>query len=312
MAPHYYKSNGKLLISGEYLVMHGAVAFAIPVRFGQSLEVLESDAESVLRWETYVEENSWFKAEYELPGLGIANHNNSKSAAFVHEVLLAAQGVNLDFLNGSGGLQVDCRIDFNMEWGLGSSSSLISNIAYWAGIDPFMLHEKVSNGSGYDIACARLNKPILYENSNGTKKIITVEFQPKFLKNLYFIYLGKKKDSQADVKLFKNDKRDFIVEVKQISDISRKMASSNNYEEFGKLMRDHEEILTSVLGRPSLKETNFNDFDGEIKSLGAWGGDFAMALWPHESEELKMYLATKNLGVYFGYNEMIYKTDEQA
>lgn len=299
------------MISGEYLVMHGAVAFAIPVRFGQTLEVLDSDTENVLTWQTYVQNIPWFNADYELPGLRIINHNDSKSAAFVQEVLLAAQRVNPHFLNGSDGFQAKSMIDFNMQWGLGSSSSLISNIAYWAGIDPFMHHEKVSNGSGYDVACARSNKPILYKNSNSNRQVFAIDFQPTFLENLYFIYLGQKKDSQADVKLFKNDKRDFSCEVNQISEISRKMVSCNNCEDFGKLMRDHEDVMVSVLGRPSLKDTIFNDFGGAIKSLGAWGGDFAMALWPNGSNELARYLGTKNLDVYFSYNEMIYETNEQ-
>jgi mevalonate kinase len=300
------------LLSGEYLVMRGAVAFAVPLRFGQRMEVRQSDAESILRWESLVENNSWFKAEYELSGLGIINQNDLKSAAFVREVLLAARRVNPDFLNSPEGLQVECKIEFNMQWGLGSSSSLISNIAYWAGIDPFILHEKVSKGSAYDIACARSNKPILYENSNGNRKITNVEFQPDFHENLYFVYLGKKKDSQADVNLFINYTSDFSAEVKLISEISRKMVSANNCNEFGHLMREHEEIMVSVLERPSLKSTLFSDFSGEIKSLGAWGGDFAMALWPDGSKELRRYLATKNLNVFFGYNEMIYKTDEQV
>ena len=32
-------SNGKLLLTGEYVVLDGAMALAIPTKYGQSLEV---------------------------------------------------------------------------------------------------------------------------------------------------------------------------------------------------------------------------------------------------------------------------------
>ena len=38
MKKEFY-SNGKLLITGEYLVLDGAKAFALPTKFGQNLIV---------------------------------------------------------------------------------------------------------------------------------------------------------------------------------------------------------------------------------------------------------------------------------
>ena len=34
-----YYSNGKLLLTGEYVVLDGAEALAVPTRFGQNLTV---------------------------------------------------------------------------------------------------------------------------------------------------------------------------------------------------------------------------------------------------------------------------------
>ncbi|MEQ3661167.1 MAG: GHMP kinase, partial [Flavobacterium sp.] len=34
-----YYSNGKLLLTGEYVVLDGAKALAVPTKFGQSLSI---------------------------------------------------------------------------------------------------------------------------------------------------------------------------------------------------------------------------------------------------------------------------------
>ena len=38
-----FYSNGKLLITGEYLVLDGAKAFALPTKFGQKLTIEETE-----------------------------------------------------------------------------------------------------------------------------------------------------------------------------------------------------------------------------------------------------------------------------
>jgi hypothetical protein len=57
-----YKSNAKLMISGEYLVLKGAEALAIPLKFGQTLKVSEHSGSPSLAWKTYVKGQHWFDA----------------------------------------------------------------------------------------------------------------------------------------------------------------------------------------------------------------------------------------------------------
>jgi len=303
-----YFSHGKLMISGEYLVLSGATAFALPVRFGQSLQVLESGSQGKLNWKTLVKENHWFSAGFSIPDFEVINHNDSKAADFVRNLLHAARALNPAFLHGNKGFEVVCSVDFDLQWGLGSSSSLISNVAYWAEVDPLELHARVSKGSGYDVACARSEKPILFKSNNSKVQISTVDFQPPFSENIFFIYLGRKKDSQAEVNKFMSGKDHYSSEVDRISAISLEMAACTSSEKFGSLMREHEQIMAGVLGKPTLKESLFSGFPGEIKSLGAWGGDFAMALWPHSKASLANNLAGRNLNILFGLNEMIYES----
>jgi mevalonate kinase len=47
-----FYSNGKLLITGEYLVLDGAKAFALPTKFGQSL-IIEEGSNKAIQWISY-------------------------------------------------------------------------------------------------------------------------------------------------------------------------------------------------------------------------------------------------------------------
>ena len=53
-----------------------------------------------------------------------------------------------------------------------------------------------------------------------------------------------------------------------------------------------------------IKDSLFPDFKGEIKSLGAWGGDFALATFQGSKEEIQKYFLNKGLDVVFGFDEM--------
>ena len=47
-----YRANGKLLLTGEYLVLKGALALALPTKLGQTMTVETVHAPS-LRWDAY-------------------------------------------------------------------------------------------------------------------------------------------------------------------------------------------------------------------------------------------------------------------
>ncbi|MFN2261209.1 MAG: mevalonate kinase, partial [Psychroflexus sp.] len=62
---HFY-SHGKLLITGEYLVLDGAKALALPCKFGQDLSV-QATSETKSSWTSYDENNKiWFSSEFDL------------------------------------------------------------------------------------------------------------------------------------------------------------------------------------------------------------------------------------------------------
>ena len=269
------------------------------------MEVDDISGVGILQWETTVLNKPWFTAEFGLPGLELFSTSDTGISSFLIKILKAAKEIIPASNIFSNSLKINTSIDFDMNWGLGSSSSLISNIAYWLNIDPFELYWKVSEGSGVDIACARTRRPVLYRLIDRKPLIEEIDFKPSFRNNLYFIYLGRKKDSQSAVREFKRKQAGSPEIIKNISDITMSMAHAGTIAEFEDSLIEHEKILSGILEIPPVQMTYFADFHGKIKSLGAWGGDFVMVTWQGTEQDLQKYFRNKGLNTIFTYERMI-------
>lgn len=280
-----FYGNGKLLLTAEYLVLDGAKALALPTKFGQSLTVKEIE-EPLLVWDSYDHKSKkWLQAKFDLPKVRIISETfastiegGSDSLALrLRDILLKAKGLNPDFLSNENGYQVTTKLDFPRKWGLGSSATLINNIAQWAYVNAFDLQFNTFGGSGYDVACAQNDSPIIYQLKNNDPLIRTVKFNPAFKSQLYFVYLNKKQNSREGIKAYRKnntDKEQFITEV---SDITEQILHGKNIEEFKKLLKQHELVISKIIGQKPVQERLFPDYFGQTKSLGAWGGDFILA-----------------------------------
>ena len=98
---------------------------------------------------------------------------------------------------------------------------------------------------------------------------------------------------------------DFCGPIKEISSITNQLLNSNDGKDFCSLIREHENILAKLLDRPKVKDQSFSDFDGEIKSLGAWGGDFILAYSENGKKNVQEYFKNKGLDYCFSYEEII-------
>ena len=300
-----FHSHGKLLISCEYLVLKGATALATPVNFGQSIEITDDFDSEFISWESYENNLCWFKAQFDTTFFQIIKASNLEVAERLLSWLKAADKLSPGFLGKQKFKKVVVKADFNLSWGLGSSSSLLSDIAWWAEVDQFLLHKLVSKGSGYDVVCARANGPVLFTRKDEDYSVEKVDFFPAFANQIYFIYLGRKQDSSLSVDAFLEEKSSFAKEIENVSELSNRIASAKSIDEFEMGIKEHEEIISNLLHRKRIKEERFSDLKGEIKSLGAWGGDFAMLTWHDTLKELKKYLATKNIDTIFTFKEII-------
>jgi len=305
-----YYSNGKLLLTGEYLVLDGAKSLALPAKFGQDL-VVEKIKEPQLIWGSFTNTGEcWFEALFDLQKLRLVNcsFNSDKegSAEFIAETLLGilkeAKRLNPDFLTTKNGFLVKTTLTFPRDWGLGSSSTLINSIAAWAKVDAFQLLWNSFKGSGYDIACAQNDAPIFYQIENSKPVIEQVEFNPSFKENLFFVHLNQKQDSKEGIAKFRESGNNFGNEIKRISAISDEFLASKSLENFNSLIVEHEQIISNIIKLKPVKEKLFSDYFGEIKSLGAWGGDFVLATG---NENTISYFRNKGFKTVLKYSEIV-------
>jgi mevalonate kinase len=197
-------------------------------------------------------------------------------------------------------------LNYPLLWGLGSSSTLIAAIAAWAEIDPFQLHFEVSKGSGYDIACAISSGPIVYKIRESNPEFEPVKFSPSFSDKIYFVYQGNKQDSAEGIQKYRNrnSNPDKSI-VDSASSLTERMLRASDLQEFEQIMREHEILISSLLGAPTIRQRMFNDLPGEAKSLGAWGGDFCMLTWHDDPALLSRYLKSKSLDTWFNYSDIV-------
>lgn len=299
-----YYSNGKLLITGEYLVIDGALAFALPLRFGQSLKVGESN-DLTLEWETYVLGERWFSGKFDRTSLEPLENFNQSISNFLSLILKAARNINPGFLMSDEKLSIITNLNFNIEWGLGSSSSLISNVAYLAGIDPFLLHRMASSGSGYDIACARAKAPLIYRNDPVYPLTEEIDFRPGFLDHIYFIYTGRKQDTQSSVSEYKAKSSKSQSDIATMTELTRELIKAQDLKDFGMIINEHEKLISGIINEAPVQGEYFFDFPGVIKSLGAWGGDFIMAVSDADDSWIRKYFLRKSLNIIFGYRDIV-------
>ena len=298
------------MLTGEYLVLEGATALAVPTKFGQDLSV-EKIKENQLIWASFTHTGDcWFEAVFELPKLRLVNatFNSEKegSADFIAEtlqdILVEARKLNPEFLQSEQGFLVKTNLTFPRDWGLGTSSTLINNIAQWAKVDAFQLLWNSFSGSGYDIANAKHKTPILYQVNNQQPVVKQVDFTPSFSDQLFFVHLNKKQDSKAGIARFKEKREKINNEIQLVSEISKQLIHEQKLSEFEKLIHEHEKIISSIIELPTVKERLFPDYFGTLKSLGAWGGDFILATGDKNTPQ---YFKAKGYTTILRYSDMV-------
>jgi len=307
--PTFY-SSGKLLLTGEYVVLDGALALAVPTKFGQSLVVEEIETSQII-WKSFDEKKQvWFEEVFHFENNEISRQarkdSNIESQVSIEsevsnrliEILRAAQELNPEFLKDQKGYQITTLLEFPKNWGLGTSSTLINNIATWANVDAYQLLEKTFGGSGYDIACAQHELAITYQLHNSEisrqarkdnsplqndsqvqedrRTVNEVQFNPAFKEHLYFVHLNKKQNSRDGIAQYKKNNANIEIAISEIDQITKDIIACKTLDTFDLLMEKHEQIISEIIHLKPVKEVLFKDFNGSIKSLGAWGGDFVL------------------------------------
>ena len=259
--------------------------------------------------------------------LEIIDCDDQPKAEKLTQILKAVRHLNPKAFEGNN-LKFTTHLDFDPNWGLGSSSTLIANLAQWANVNPYELLKLTFGGSGYDIACATAKQPIYYQLSPAKTvlrqaqeprqpKVVepvetpiplieSIDFNPPFAEHLFFVYQGQKQSSSKEIKAFleKANPTDLLKDIEAVSDISRSVPKCQSLDEFSLLMQCHERIISRCIGQEPVQK-RFPDFEGVLKSLGAWGGDFILAVTKWNENQVKEYFKEKGLEVVFEYNDLV-------
>jgi len=296
-----FYSNGKLLITGEYVVLDGAKALALPTKFGQKL-IVDNGSGKEIRWKSFDFDGSvWFEEIISFEAIVNKSEDQNPVKNTLIEILHEAYLLSPEFLKTEG-YSVTTKLTFPRLWGLGTSSTLINNIAQWLNINAFKLLKNSFGGSGYDIACAQNDTPILYHLENGNPIVKKIDFDPEYAPNLYFVYLNKKQSSKSAIQSYREKRSDIAPTIVAIDEITSDILKAQTLSIFENLVQKHENILSTILELPTVQTSLFPDFNGNLKSLGGWGGDFILVA---SETDPTAYFKRKGYDIAIPYSEMI-------
>ena len=293
-------SNGKVLLTGEYVILDGALSLAAPTKFGQHLKYQEN-LSNLINWKSInFDGNIWFECLITSDTLKVKSTSSQKISNTLVEIINFIREYNPAFLKNCGS-DISTNLTFEKNLGLGSSSTLISNLSKISGVNPYTLNNKIFKGSGYDIACAESISPILYKLDKDQKIINEVSFKPSFNEHIYFVYLNKKQNSILEIEKYNKNKASNSI-INEISDITSEILVCNSIDRFNKLIEAHELIISKLISKQTVKDLLFKDFDGYIKSLGAWGGDMIMVTSQIDPSK---YFIEKGYSTIFKFKELL-------
>lgn len=311
MTENYY-SNGKLILTGEYLVLDGAESLVLPLAMGQSMIVSTAylAGQKNIKWTAKQNGKIWFYALIDSGQFIILETNSLPVCNRLIKLFEIIKKSDPEKFNTSLNFETNVRFDRN--WGLGTSSTQLSNLAAWAGMDPFELHFRVSEGSGSDIAAAIFNEPLIYSLRDKKPVIENVEFNPSFHEDLYFAFLGRKQNSEIELhryrKIIKPDKE--LIE--KVSNLTREIVNGTSLPDFEHAMNEHEKLISNHIQRKPIGEIMFPDFEGSVKSLGAWGGDFILIATDKGDQYVRTYFQQRGLTTLFSYKDIVLRKRKEV
>ena len=297
-----YKANTKFLLTGEYALLQGADALVLPLYYTQRLVVKETVGDA-LEWESWERDRLWYANTFTV---NINDNYTSKLDKYLGNLIQQILKLNRDTEGLFKGKRMRVDADFNLQWGLGSSSTLISLLSQYAKVDAYILNSLISNGSGYDVVAATQDKSFVFTKTEKYYQNESAELNYSFKDKLYFVYTGRKQDTNESIRRFNGIKKRMIKsEVQDISKITKELIEVKSLSQFQYLITEHEKIIAKITDQESPLKHYLPNFIGAAKSLGAWGGDFILITWKDSEQELQKYLQKQNINTYFPWKDIV-------
>ena len=298
-----YYSHGKLLLTGEYVVLDGAKALALPCKLGQSLRVTTiSDQNN--QWISYLKNGQiWKSIDFSIKDI-LENKSNDAFKSRLFQILKIIYQEKPELFKSI--YKFSTHLEFDKNWGLGTSSTLINNLARWSKIDPYFLLKKTFGGSGYDVAAAQYKTPFVYQRVGHEVKTQSIEIAERLKPYIYFVYLNQKQDSRKAIANYrKHLKSPYHSSIDQISNLTELICSTNDFNDFEDHLKTHEVLISKLIGQVPIQESKFQGYkSGIVKSLGAWGGDFVLVT--AKSEKDLIWFRENGYPVIYKYEDLVY------
>ncbi|MGB3799650.1 MAG: GYDIA family GHMP kinase [Lewinella sp.] len=303
-----YYAHGKLLLTGEYFVLDKATALAAPTRRGQRFRVkpMLVDSRYDLVWRMHVPRDPEAKTfSFKREDWSHTHLTEDPIRSRLQQLFYAAEQLRPRCTNRLMNQEVDTELEFPTNWGLGSSSTLVWFLARFLEINAYDLLWLSFDGSGYDVACADANGPILYRRHDSDPIIEAVSWQPAWATRSYFVHRNEKQDSREGIAKYRESPATGGAK-DRISEISHELLQqTSDLRAAARLLEEHEQLVGETLGLTPVKQSHFADFDGTIKSLGAWGGDFVWVISERPFEWVRDYFNERGYPTVIAYNDML-------
>jgi hypothetical protein len=291
-------SAGKIILMGEYAVLHGSDALCLPLATGQNLSAKPSD-ENLIQWK-------WKYRQHILADFSLfcdsleSNQPSTGDFRWARALIELIRQHNPYFL--TTGTILEFENFFPPEWGLGSSSATISSLCRMAGVDPYIINAAHTGGSGADIAATTAPGWFLYRKTNNSPLVWPLPFDYPHAGNSFFIYTGKKQATQSHVKEISHSIQAEDIDWKLTNAPLYRFLCCSTVPEAMKCISDHEQIIGNAIQMEAVGN-RFDDFPGRIKSLGAWGGDYLLAVTQQDEAFVRNYFHQRELNTVFNWHE---------
>ena len=84
--------------------------------------------------------------------------------------------------------------------------------------------------------------------------------------------------------------------------MTKQLLNCIRLSDFENILFEHEKLISGIIQQKPVQEELFSDYFGQIKSLGAWGGDFILATG---NDETPNYFRSKGFETVIPYGDMI-------
>jgi hypothetical protein len=277
-----YFTHGKVMLAGEYAVLAGVEALALPVKQGQWMHVWETestDESSKLIWQAKDQNEAvWFECRLDMNNLQLPESIELTEVAEVLVLLLKEIQSKQPQLFLNKTLRIETQCEFDRSYGLGTSSTLINNLSLWSGIDAFQLQQIAFGGSGYDVAVGRMGRPVVYWMAHEQPNWSPWQLSRELTGRWYLVFPGNKQNSRHSLK----DKTSAIAGIKkdavllqQLNAIVQAIKNPRSLPLLEAMLEMWQALLSQRLELPRAYDSlGITPVQGGLcKWLGAWGGD---------------------------------------